>query len=102
MRIIKKLAGMIDEEIDGAMEYARDACQYRDDYPEIARMWAELAEQELRHINRLHEAVVEQIEEARASGKTLPAGMMEMYEWIHGRQIERVNAVKNYIAQYKE
>lgn len=102
MRIIKKLAGMIDEEIDGAMEYARDACQYKNDYPDISRMWAELAEQELKHIGRLHEAVVEQIDFARSTGQEIPAGMMEMYDWIHARQLERVNAVKNYIAQYKE
>ena len=101
MRIIKKLAEMIDDEIDGAIEYAEDAVLYKDSMPEIGRMFAELADEELGHVGRLHDAVAEIIKEARDSGKTVPPGMAEMFEYIHKRQIEKVNEARNYLAQFR-
>lgn len=101
MRIIKKLCAMIDDEIDGAITYAENAVLYKDDEPELARMFAELADAELKHISRLHEEVVEFIGKARDSGVTVPTGMMETYTYLHERHIERANEVRNYLTQYR-
>ena len=94
MRMIKKLAGQIEEEIDDAMKYARCAASHKDSDPELSRMWAELSEQELKHMNRLHDAVVTLIDRVRNEGAEVPVGMMEMYEYIHERNIERAAEVR--------
>lgn len=74
---------------------------YKDSDTDISRMFAELAGEELRHVTRLHDEVVELIEKARESGETVPTGMMEIYEYLHKRQIEKTNQAKNYLSQAK-
>lgn len=101
MRIIKKLAEMIDDEIDGAIEYAEDAVLYKDSMPELGRMFAELAEEELGHVGRLHDAVAEIIKNAKEAGKSVPPGMMEMFEYVNKRQIGKVNEARNYLTQFR-
>ena len=101
MRIIKKLVGQIDEEIDDAMKYARCAASHKDSDPALSRMWAELSEQELKHMSRLHDAVVEIINRVQSEGRTIPDGMMEMYEYLHERAIERAAEVRNMLASLR-
>lgn len=92
---------MIDDEVEGAIEYAECAVMYKDEHEDLARTFADLAEQELKHVSRLHEAVVDLINQARDEGKTIPTGMMEMYEYLHKRQIEKTNEARNYLSQFK-
>ena len=99
MRIIKKLAEQIEDEIDDAMKYARCAAKHKDSDPELSRMWADLSEQELKHMTKLHDAVVEIINRVQSEGATVPPGMMEFYEYLHERDIEKVAEVRNILAQ---
>jgi len=101
MKIIKKLSEMIDDEVGGAIEYAKEAVLHKGDANKLGELFADLAEEELGHVNRLHEAVVKIINEAKESEKAIPAGMMEFYEYLHKRQIERVNDAKNYLEQFR-
>lgn len=101
MRIIKKLAGQIDDEIGDAMKYARCAANYKDSEPDLSRLYADLSEQELKHMSRLHDAVVGIINRIQAEGTEIPAGMMEMYEFLHERAIEHAAEVRMILQQVR-
>ena len=101
MKIIKKLSEMIDDEIDGALEYAENAVMYKDTHEDLGRMFAELAEEELGHVGKLHDAVTEIIKKVQESGKTVPTGMVEIFEYLHKKQIEKVNETKRYLEQFR-
>lgn len=98
MKIIQKLSEFIDEEIDDAKKYAENASIYKDSNPDLSEMFHELSEEELGHVGKLHNHVVKAINAAKESGKTIPPGMMEIYDYLHKRQIERVNEVKVMLA----
>ena len=102
MQLIKKLSKMIDEEINDAEKYARCALNNRDDHPIVAEMFYSLSLDEMKHMSQLHNSVVKLIEEAKSSGKVVPAGMMEMYEFIHEQQIEHAAEVRMLQTMFRE
>ena len=99
MQIIKQLSEMIDDEIDVAIDYAKNAVLHKGD--NLGEMFSELSNDELEHVDRLHKAVVDKIKEAEDTGKTIPTGMMEIWEYLHKRQIERVDEARRYLMQFQ-
>ena len=97
MKIIKKISAQIHEETEGAMDYAKCAVHYKEEYPDLARVYAEMAEQELSHANKLHDYVVKFISRAREMGEP-PRYMLEMWEEEHREIIEEVAKTKAIIA----
>ena len=102
MKIIKKLSEMIEDEIADAEKYARCALKYKDERPELARLFYSLSGEELGHMGKLHDAVVSIIQEYRKENGEPPANMMAIYEWEHGKQIDRVAGVKTLQAMFRE
>ena len=54
MKIIKELCSYIDEEIDGAKTYAENALKYKEENPDLAKMFYNMSLQEMEHMNELH------------------------------------------------
>ena len=102
MKIIKCLSAKIAEEIEDAEAYIDLANQWKDDAPETAELFAELSEEELGHMERLHGAVVKLIEDYRNENGDPPAGMMALYDFLHEKQIENAMRVKVKQGLYKE
>ena len=102
MKIIKKLAKYIDEEVSDAEKYARCAAESRSERPALAQTYLQLANAELEHAQTLHAAVVGIIEEERRMNGDPPAGMLEAYEMLHEWQMERVANVRALIQSVRE
>ena len=96
MKIIMRLSDMIDEEIDDAMRYAKCALEHDDD-PELSRVFTLLANEELNHMNLLHNQVARIIKLKRERDGEPPAPMMAVYEYVHQKQIDKAADVRSLL-----
>ena len=94
MKIIKKLSDMIEDELEGAEHYIKCALEYKDEYPELAKTFAMLSEEEMGHMAKLHKAVVVLIENYREEKGEPPADMMAVYEYLHKKHIDKAAQIK--------
>ena len=101
MKLIAKIIDMIDDELDGAEEYAMFAHEQKTARSRLADKMIELAEVEMSHAKILHGEVVKLIEEVRQRDGEPPADMMTLYNYEHDKQIKRAALIKQLIADYK-
>lgn len=101
MEIIKKLSAYIEEELGDAEKYARCALKYKADYPQLAKTFYELANEEMGHKDRLHVEVARLIEQSRKEKGEPPAAMLAVYDYLHERQIDRAKEVKLLLEMYR-
>ena len=101
MLIIKKLSKMIKEEICDAEKYANCALKYKDEDKALADAFYNLANDELKHMNILHEQVVRIIGEYSNKKGSPPEAMQALYDYIHEEEIENVREVKVLLGMYK-
>ena len=101
MLIIKKLSKMIKEEIGDAEKYARCALNHKDTDKALADTFYNLACEELKHMEMLHEQVTRIIASYKKEKGDPPEVMKALYDYIHEEQIEDVQEVKVLLAMYK-
>lgn len=101
MRAIKMLSEMIEEEIGDAEKYAKAAAQHKDTDSGMARLFYDLAGEELHHMELLHEETARKISKYRKEKGEPPAEMMAVYEYLHARQLERVKEVRTWLELYQ-
>ena len=102
MKLIKELTEMIEEEIEGAEEYVKEAIKLKHERPSLAKTLYDISNQEMAHIDMLHAEVVKLIEEHRRMHGEPPAPMMAVYQYLHERHIDKANNIRMLQNEYKK
>ena len=97
MRMIKDLIDHLDEEIEGAKEYAEKYVELKaKGNMQRANKYKEMANDELKHTNYIHEMAVQEIEELKKV-YTAPADMQDKWDKAHKEYVERVAWIKQML-----
>ena len=101
MTIIKKIADMIEDELEGAEHYAKCAVKWKEEHPTLAKTFYDISTDEVRHVNLLHGEVANIIEAHRKTHGEPPANMLAIWEYVHEKNIEKMNEVRMLQNQYR-
>ena len=101
MKIIKCLSELIEGELIDADKYIELAMRWKQDEPDTADLFYELSLEEMGHMDKLHEEVVELIDEYRKEHGEPPKDMMVLYEYLHEKHIGTATQIKVKQAMYK-
>jgi hypothetical protein len=98
MRAIKKYVEAIDEEIEGAKEYAERyvECKAKGDMSKANR-YKEMASDEIKHAMYIHEWAIAEIEEIKKVFVP-PVDMLEKWEKAHKEYVEKVAWIKQMLS----
>ena len=98
MRSIKKYVDHIEEEIEGAKEYAEQyvECKAKGDMYR-ANKYKDMANDELNHAMNIHEFAVKEIEQI-SKVYTAPVEMLEKWEAAHKKYVQEVAWVKQMLS----
>lgn len=98
MTWIKKLADEIADELDSAKEYAEDYLTFKaKENSTWANRYKEMANDELKHADYLHDRAVAEIEELRKV-YTPPQDMLDKWDSDHRKFIEKTAWVKQMLS----
>ena len=98
MRIIKQYVEAIEDELEGAKNYAEKyvECKVKNDM-HSANRYKEMASDELKHAGYEHEWATKAIEEL-STVYTAPVKMQEAWEKSHKEYVEKVAWIKQMLA----
>lgn len=98
MKIIKEYVEKIDEELEGAKDYAEKYVEHKvKGDTSAATKYKEMANDELKHAMYEHEMAVKEIEEI-SKVYTPPAEMQKVWDEAHKKYVERAAWVKQMLA----
>lgn len=101
MKIIQELSENIEDEISDAHKYAKLALEYKDTNQTLAEMYFKLSNEEMGHMQTLHNQVVAIIDDYRKKTGDPPEAMQILYNILHKKHIGDAAAVKGMLSLYK-
>ena len=102
MKIIKCLSDFIDEELHDAEKYIKKGLEVKEKYPEVAELMNMLSNEEMKHMQLLHNQVVKLIENYRKTEGEPPAAMQAVYDYLHQKYIDHAKEIKVMQQMYME
>ena len=102
MIVIEYLSDKIEDEIDDASDYSKNAIAYKDMYPWLGEILYTISLDETKHRQMLHDAVVRLIKEYREKVGEPPADMMARYDYLHKKHIQNAAESKTLQSMYRE
>lgn len=100
--MIGLLSEHIEDELNDAYTYAKLALEYKDTEPETANLFYKLSEEEMTHMEALHQKVVCCIERYRQTKGSVPEAMKTLYDYAHKREIEYAEKISVLQGMYKK
>lgn len=100
MKVIAELVDMIEDELEGADNYAETALRLKNDYPVLAKKLNELAGEEMGHFKILHTEIAKLIEEYRKQYGEPPKEMLAVYRYEHDKQIRQAAEIRAMIDSF--
>lgn len=98
MRKIKKMSDHILEELEGAKQYAETYLDFKaKGNATWANKYKEMANDELKHANYLHDAAVSEINEL-SKVYTPPTEMQEKWDKMHAKYVEDAAWIKQMLS----
>lgn len=98
--MISQVVEMIDDELEGAENYALYALKVKADFPKLAQKMNELAGVELQHVRILHSEVEKLIQGYREEKGEPPKEMLAVYEFEHKKAIKKAAEIRSYIEEF--
>ena len=96
MRYIEELVETIDDELEGAKDYAEKYLQLKAEGDSWSTKFKELANTELSHALTIHDYAVQKIDELKRI-YTAPVEMQEMWDTSHKKYIEKTAWIKQML-----
>lgn len=95
MKEIQVLEDLISEEMEDSDKYMDLALEYKESWPELAKLFYDLSVSECGHRDNLHSMVVKKIQKYRQEHGEPPAAMMAVYEYLHKKEMEKAAKLKS-------
>lgn len=101
MKVIKCISEKIEDELNDAGEYIDLAMKWKSEEPDTADLFYELSEEEMKHMEKLHDEVTELINDYRKDHGDPPKEMMTLYEYLHEKHIKEATQIRIKQGMYK-
>lgn len=102
MKIIKRVSCDIEKQISMAQDYGKAAMELKEDFPNLAKTYADAAQTILTIMGAFHTQVVNIIDEYKKTKGDIPKEMQILYDILHEKHISDTIVAKNILALYKE
>ena len=97
---IKELVKAMRDELKDAEAYIDKALQYKASEKNLADMYKDIAQQEIKHAHMEHDQAVRIIEKVKQTGMKIPEAMQTVWDWEHEELIEHEALIKMKIDMY--
>lgn len=97
MEYITNLAEHMDDELDGAEEYARSACKHKDISPTYAKHLHDMSMDELRHAQYINDEARRYIKE-----HTETPELRHVWDFVTRRSDKRIEKVNEMLKRFRE
>lgn len=101
MKYISVLLEQMDDELDGAHEYAQCALRSKDEDRELAEVYMSLARTELDHYQKLYNQMTRIMTNYRSEHGDMSYELQEFYDWQRTKTMNHMAEVKVLVDSYK-
>lgn len=101
MRHVSMLLEQMDDELDGAREYAQRALHLKDEDRELAGVYVSLARTELDHYQKLYNQMTRIMTNYRSEHGDMSRELQEFYDWQRTKTMNCMAEVKVLADSYK-
>ena len=101
MKVIECISHDIEYMLDKAEDFIKNAVKYQLDYPAVSKSYYAKSVTLMSLVKEMHDDVVSLITAYKAEKGEPPAPMMAIYNYEHGRHMDKAAAIKNLQDLYK-
>lgn len=104
MKVLKDLIEKANDTMDEIEFYAEKAHHFRsmNEFKNLADTYIKVAEMHVTIYGMLHERMVALINEEKAKGVSVPAEMLSIWDYEHGKMVSEFAEAKFLVEEYKK